>query len=217
MNVTDAVHARRSTRAFLSDPVPDETIRTLLETASRAPSGGNLQPWRIYVINGDTMTRLRAHLAEAEPMETPGYEIYPADLWEPYRTNRYQTGERLYEALGIPRDEKAARFAQLARNGDWFGAPAGIYCYIDRRMGRPQWSDLGMFLQTFMLLATEAGLATCAQEFWTMRQQAVGDFVGAPDDWMLFCGVAIGTADPDAAVNTLVTDRQELTEWAVFV
>jgi nitroreductase len=217
MDVTEAVATRRSTRAFLPDPVHDETIRALLEAASRAPSGGNLQPWRIYVINGDSMTRFRAHLAASEPMETPGYEIYPSALWEPYRTNRYETGEALYATLGIGREDKAARIAQLARNGDFFGAPAGLFCYVDRGMGKPQWSDLGMFLQSFMLLAVEAGLATCPQEFWTMRHGAVGDFVDAPDDWILFCGVALGTADPDAPVNSLATTRQDPADWVFFV
>ena len=161
MNVSDAVNARRSVRAFLPDPVSDETIRGLLEIAARAPSGGNLQPWRIFVVNGDSMHRFREHLAAAPPVEEPGYEIYPASLWEPYRTNRFTVGEQLYATLGIPREDKEGRMAQFARNGDFFGAPAALFCYIDKGMGRPQWSDLGMFLQTFMLLAQEAGLDTC--------------------------------------------------------
>lgn len=217
MNVTDAVATRKSTRAFLPDPVPDDTIRTLLEKASRAPSGGNLQPWRIYVINGDAMPRFQEHLAAAEPMEEPGYEIYPAELWEPYRSNRYKVGEQLYSTLGIPREDKSRRLAQLARNSEFFGAPAGLFCYIDRGMGPPQWSDLGMFLQTFMLLAREAGFDTCPQEFWTMRHGAVGAFVGAPDEWILFCGMAIGRADHDASVNNFVTERVPVDDWSFFV
>ena len=217
MNVTDAVNARRSVRAFLPDPVSDETIRGLLEVAARAPSGGNLQPWRIFVVNGESMDRFREHLAAADPVEPPGYEIYPASLWEPYRTNRFTVGEQLYATLGIPREDKEGRMVQFARNGDFFGAPAALFCYIDKGMGRPQWSDLGMFLQTFMLLAQEAGLDTCPQEYWTVRQNAVGSFVDAPEEWLLFCGVAIGKADPEAPVNALVTERQPVDEWAVFV
>ena len=107
--------------------------------------------------------------------------------------------------------------SQFARNGDFFGAPAAIFCFVDRQMGPPQWSDLGMFLQTFMLLAVERGLATCAQEYWSVRQGAVRSFVGAPDNEMLFCGMAIGHADPAAAVNSLRSERMPLDQWARFV
>ena len=217
MSVSNAVTARRSVRAFTSDPVPDETLRSLVDKAARAPSGGNVQPWRIYGITSATMASLRSHLSESEPVEAPGYEIYPPKLWEPYRTNRFRNGEMLYATLGLEREDKAGRLEQFARNGDFFGAQAAIFCYVDKRMGPPQWSDLGMYLQTFMLLAEEAGLNTCPQEYWTVRQNAIGEFVGAPDDVMLFCGVALGHADPDAPVNTLVTERQPLEEFATFL
>ncbi len=216
MDVRDAVAARRSVRAFLPDPVDDDLLADLLTRASRAPSGGNLQPWRVYVVNGDAMTRFRAHLAECPPFEEPGYDVYPASLWEPYRTNRFTVGEQLYASIGIARDDKNGRLAQFAKNGDSFGAPANVFCFIDRGMGMPQWSDLGMFLQTFMLLATEAGIDTCPQEFWTSRQQAVTDFVEAPDELMLFCGMAVGHADPAAPINGFTTGRQPLEEWCTF-
>lgn len=217
MNVTEAVHTRRSIRAFRPDPIEDALVRRVLEVAARAPSGGNLQPWRIYVVNGDSMTRLRAVLAERPEMDPPDYEIYPADLPEPYRTNRYLVGEQMYELLGIPREDKAGRLTQLARNGDFFGAPCALFCFVDRMMGPPQWSDLGMFLQTFMLLAVEAGLATCAQEYWSLRHRVVSDFVGAPASQMLFCGMALGRSDDEAAVNGLVTQRLPLEDWASWV
>jgi nitroreductase len=217
MDVSDAVAARRSIRAFLPDPVDDALLASLLERAARAPSGGNLQPWRVYVINGPVMDDFRSFLAQRPPIEAPAYDIYPPDLHEPYRTNRFAVGEQMYAKLGIPRDDKAARLARVAQNYDFFGAPCGLFCFVDRRMGPPQWSDLGMFLQTFMLLAVEAGLATCAQEAWAMRSQAVTEFVGAPEEQTIFCGMAIGRADPDAAVNALVSERQPLAEWATFV
>ncbi len=216
MDVRDAVESRRSVRAFRDDPVPDAVVRDLLERAARAPSGGNLQPWRIFVVNGDALGRLHAHLDERD-FEAPGYDIYPPGLVEPYRTNRFAVGEQMYELLGIPREDKAARLARLAENYRFFGAPCGLFCFIDKAMGPPQWSDLGMFLQSFMLLARGAGLDTCAQEAWAMRSAAVAGFVGAPDHWMLFCGMAIGHADPDVPVNTLVSQRQPIDEWATFV
>ena len=216
MSVTEAVANRSSIRAFLTDPISDDVLRHLLTKASRAPSGGNLQPWRIYVVNGDAMTTFRQFIAD-RPIEAGEYEIYPANLWEPYRTNRFALGEAMYAAIGIERDDRAGRLAQFARNGDFFGAPAALFCFIDRGMGAPQWSDLGMFLQTFMLLAQEAGVDTCPQEYWSVRSSAVREFCHAPEHEMLFCGMAIGHADRSAPVNTLVSERLPLDKWAKFL
>ena len=163
MNVTEATQRRASIRSFLPDPVSDQQIRDLLEVAARAPSGGNVQPWRIYVINGESMEQFRSFITERKPGESE-YPVYPPNLQEPYRTNRFELGEAMYEKLGIPREDKAARLAHLARNFDFFGAPAAFFCFVERNMGSAQWSDLGMFLQTLMLLAIEAGLDTCPQE-----------------------------------------------------
>ena len=217
MNVSDAVAHRKSIRNFLDTPVTNKVLQELLQKSARAPSGGNLQPWQIYVVNGDRMTDLRTHLKGFTGREEPAYPIYPPNLGEPYRSRRFKVGEDMYALLGIPREDKPARFAHLARNFDFFGAPAGFFCYVDRNMGPPQWSDLGMFLQTFMLLAAEAGLATCAQEAWATRPNAVGSFVGAPEEQMLFCGMALGVADEAAPVNALVSDRDDFDRWARFV
>jgi nitroreductase len=216
MHVAEAVARRKTIRQFTTEPVSDDTIRDLLEIASRAPSGGNVQPWRIYVVNGESMSRFREFIAD-KPIEQGEYEIYPASLWEPYRTNRFVLGEQMYATLGIGREDKAGRFEQFAKNGNFFDAPAGLFCYIDRGMGPPQWSDLGMFLQTFMLLAQEAGIDTCPQEYWSVRHGAVTEFVGAPDNEMLFCGMGIGHADPEAPVNSLVSERMPLDQWATFL
>ncbi|HUF98781.1 MAG TPA: nitroreductase [Ilumatobacter sp.] len=216
MNVSEAVARRASTRAFLPDPVSDHVLRDLLRQSSRAPNGGNVQPWRIYVLNGDAMARFRAFIAD-QPIEEGEYEIYPANLWEPYRSNRFALGEAMYASIGVGRDDKEGRAAQFARNGDFFGAPAALFCFIDRGMGAPQWSDLGMFLQTFMLLAQEAGIDTCPQEYWSTRYTAVQEFCQAPDNEMLFCGMAIGHADRSAPINSLVSQRMPLEEWATFL
>ena len=216
MDVTEAVTKRKSIRAFLPDPVDDETIRRLLVTASRAPSGGNVQPWRIFVLNGESMARFREFLGERPP-GPPAYDIYPKGLTEPYRSSRFKVGEDMYATIGIGRDDKAGRLAQFAKNLDFFGAPAAIFCFIDRQMGPPQWSDLGMFLQTFMLLAQEAGLDTCPQEAWAVHEEAVSEFVGAPPELRIFCGVAIGHADWDHPINSLQTEREPLDVFATFV
>ncbi len=217
MEVAAAVHARSSIRQFRSDPVDDSVLRELLADASRSPSGGNVQPWRIYVVNGASMARLREYLPTQPPVEAPEYDIYPPKLTEPYRTNRFTVGEQMYATLGITREDKPARLRQFAHNGDFFGAPAAVFCFTDRQMGPPQWSDLGMFLQTFMLLATERGLATCAQEYWSVRHGAISSFVSAPENEMLFCGVSIGYADTSAPINSLRSERMPVEEWARFV
>ena len=217
MKVSEAVVARRSIRSFLDTPVSDEQISQLLEKAARAPSGGNVQPWRVFVINGPSMPKFLQFLTDTDPRETPAYEIYPKELPSPYRDSRFKVGEDMYKLLNIPRDDKPSRFAHLARNFKFFDAPAAFFCFIDKTMGPPQWSDLGMFLQTFMLLAQEEGLDTCAQEAWANRSQAVANFVGAEDNLMLFCGMAIGHKNPEADVNSLVSDRAPLETWAKFV
>jgi len=217
VNVSEAVATRKSIRAFLPNPVPDDVIRALLAGAARAPSGGNVQPWRIYVVNGDSMDDLLTYLDGCEPVEEPEYEIYPSGLWEPHRTARFELGEQMYSLLGVPREDKEGRLRQFARNARFFDAPAAIFTFIDRRFGPPQWSDLGMFLQTFMLLARELGLHTCPQEYWSTRHGAISRFVGAPENEMLFCGMAIGQADPEAPVNRLESERLAVDEFAVWI
>ena len=220
MSVTEAVLARKSIRAFLDTPISDELIREVLSKASRAPSGGNLQPWRVYVINGETTERfktmMRAKVAAGET-ETPEYDVYPKGLKEPYRSSRFKVGEDMYALLEIPRSDKPARLRRLAHNYWFFDAPAALFCYVDRDMGLPQWSDLGMFLQTVMLLFQEAGVDTCAQESWARWPNTVADFVGAPPELMLFSGLAIGHRDPNQPVNELVSDREPLESFAAFV
>jgi nitroreductase len=205
------VARRRSVRAFTDEPVPSDLIVDVLSRATRAPSGGNLQPWHLYLLNGEAMAKFRAimdvRLADNPLGETPQYAVYPPNLKEPYRTRRFEIGEAMYEKLAIPRADKLARLAWLQNNDRFFGAPAALFCFTDRIMGPPQWSDLGMLLQTAMLLFEEAGLGTCAQEAWSRWPETVAKFVGAPDELMLFCGLAIGHPDRLAQVNMLRAAR----------
>ena len=217
MDVTEAVDSRKSIRAFLDKAVDDSLIKELLEKSSRAASGGNLQPWKIYVINGKTMNSFHKFQSEWTEPETPAYAIYPENLKEPYKTSRYEVADDMYSLLGIEREDKEARFKQVLKNYEFFGAPAAFFCFVDRQMGRPQWSDLGMFLQTFMLLAREVGLDTCPQEAWAMKQESVTAFVEAPDELMLFCGMAIGYQDEFEKVNELRTSRRPIEDWTVFL
>ncbi len=220
MDVTEAIDARRSVRGFLGTPVDPALLRNLAIKASRAATGGNLQPWHIAIVQGEPLARLKATMAEkiaAGATETPAYDIYPKDLTAPYRDRRYTVGEAMYAHLGIPRDDKPARQKWFARNFEFFGAPAAYFCTVDRRMGPPQWSDLGMYLQNLMLLAVEAGLATCPQECWAMYPETVGTFLDIPEGRMLFCGIAIGYEDKTAPANALRTERADEAEWLTTI
>ena len=217
MNVSDAVQSRSSIRAFLSNPVSNELLKALLQKSARSPSGGNLQPWKIYVLNENAIANFLEFQAGWSEPETPAYDIYPPSLKEPYRSSRFEVGEQMYSLLEISREDKEARINQVMKNFNFFGAPAAIFCYVDRDMGPPQWSDLGMFLQTFMLLAQEAGLDTCAQEAWAMKHDSVSTFLQTAESDMLFCGMAIGYKDQNAIINQLKTSRRTSDEWMKFI
>lgn len=219
MDVSEAVASRRSKRAYVDRPVAPELLREVLTLAARAPSGGNLQPWRVHVLTGETLVRFRgvmaARLARGDT-DAIEYAVYPPSLQEPYRSQRFVLGEALYEKIGVARTDKLGRLAQFARNWDFFGAPAGLFCFVDRRMGPPQWSDLGMYLQTVMLLLRERGVDSCAQESWTTYAQTVYGFLQTAPEWMLFSGMAIGYADPDAPINALVSERADFDTFATL-
>jgi nitroreductase len=217
MRVSEAVASRHSVRAFLERPVPRATVERLLERARRTPSGGNLQPWRVYVLGGARLdafrTRVAARQRDLPRGEEREYRIYPEELKEPYRSRRFQCGEDLYASIGVARDDKPARLRQFANNFDFFGAPLAMFFAVDRTMGPPQWSDMGMFIQTLMLLAREEGLHTCAQEAWAYWPRTVGEFLGMPPELMLFCGLALGHRDDEHPINRWRTSRAELDEF----
>lgn len=219
MSVSEAVTARRSVRGFTDRPVDPALLRTLVERAARAPSGGNLQPWHIDVVGGAPLESFKREIAAklmAGETETPAYDIYPPKLDDPYRTRRFEVGEAMYGHIGIPREDKAARRMWFARNFAFFGAPVALFCTVDRGMGPPQWSDLGMYLQTLMLLLVEHGLASCPQECWAIYPEAVTRFLGTPPERMLFCGMAIGYEDEAEPANRLRSARAPLDDWASF-
>jgi len=221
MTVTDAILSRFSARAFLDTPVSGEQLREILDIARRSPSGGNLQPWRVWILGGEAMSRFRALMKErlaATPLGEGGeYQIYPPSLKEPYRSRRFQCGEDLYATIRIHREDRPGRLQQFARNYDFFGAPVAMFFAIDRDMQQGQWADLGMFLQSIMLLARERGLHTCPQEAWSVWPKTLGEFLGIPSELMLFCGMSIGYLDESHPINTLRTARAPLEEIATFV
>jgi nitroreductase len=219
-SVSHAIDTRLSCRAFLPTPVPDVLIRQLLETAKRAPSGGNLQPWHVHVLSGAPLSEflglIRTRLKTAPHGEGTEYDIYPKQLTEPYSTRRFECGDDVYRAAGIPREDRAARLQQFARNYEFFGAPVALFFAIHRQMGLGQWADLGMFMQNLMLLAREHGLHTCPQESWAVWHKTVAEYLQLPADLMLFCGMALGYADAGAPINQVRTQRADLSEFATL-
>jgi len=220
LNVSEAVARRVSIRAFKPDPVPAEVLRTLLAKAARSPSGGNLQPWKVHVVAGEPLARFKALVAElhaAGRSETAEYDVYPPNLWEPLRGRRTATRPPRFRALGFDPNDKAGDAALTRLNMTFFGAPVGLFFSIDRRCGQAQWSDLGMFFQTVMLLAVEAGLDTCPQMYWSRWPKTIAQFVGMPDDHMVYAGMSLGYRDASQAICAVPTDREPLESYATFI
>jgi nitroreductase len=220
MSVTEALYTRISTRDFLPDPVPESVMRDILDAARWSPSGGNLQPWRVVVVTGAERQAVidLAHttLAANPAGDDAGYPMYPANLWEPYRTRRFKIGEDMYATMGIERENKPARYAHVARNMEFFGAPVGMFFIIDKGMGHGQWAHLGMFIQSVALAAIERGVQSCIQEAWAPVRGALGQHFGIADNEVIYCGMALGHANPANPVNTLRSDRCEVDEIATF-
>ncbi|WP_257545883.1 nitroreductase [Sphingopyxis sp. DBS4] len=222
-SVTEALHRRRSVRAFTDAPVDPDVLKAVFAAAQRAPSGGNLQPWQVTLVTGEPWDRVKSAVAARIAMGREGqqaeYDIYPRGLTDPWESRRFGVGEALYASLGIPREDKAARLARFMENYRGFGAPVMLFLHCSRIMGPPQWSDMGMWLQSVMLLLVEHGLASCPQECWAMYGQTVRETLGLGEDQILFTGLAIGHADDGQAVNQWPVPRVDLNEvidWQGF-
>jgi nitroreductase len=216
MNVSDAVAYRRSVRGFLDRPVDVALVRNIVERAGWAASGGNLQPWHVDIVHGESMARLKAVMAEktaARETETPEYPVYPMGLTDPWESRRFEVGEMLYGAIGIPREDRKARAIWFSRNFQFFDAPMGLFVSLDRQMGLPQWADAGALLNSIMLLLCEAGLDSCPQECWAIFPKTIGGFLGMPDSRILWTGMSIGYKNPEEPANGLRPNRAPADEW----
>lgn len=216
MDVSQALQQRHSVRAFLPQAPSAALVHELLEHAAGAPSGGNMQPWRVIALTGESLAQVLQAATQSNPQEAGNSQSYPPNLWEPYRSRRFANGEALYRTLGIPREDKAGRLQQLAKNTQFFGAPVGIFICIDERMGQPQWMDIGIYLQSLMLCATERGLASCAQGFWRKYTETLRELLQLPQPYTIACGLALGYEDTTAPINTLAAGRAPLDEWATL-
>ena len=221
--VDQAITTRRSIRAYLPTPVPRQTIEEILAVASRAPSGTNTQPWKVYVLTGAARERLSARICAAhdDPAQrsqhAEEYAYYPTEWRSPYVDRRRKVGWDLYSLLGIAKTDKARMHSQHARNYTFFDAPVGLIFTIDRVMQQGSWLDYGMFLQNIMIAARARGLHTCAQAAFTQFHRIIEDFLQLPPERMVVCGMSLGWADLDAVENTLVTEREPVSGFATFL
>ncbi|RZB19033.1 nitroreductase [Streptomyces sp. F001] len=219
MDIYEAVTSRRAVRGFTDRPVPREALERVLSAAAWAPSASNIQPWHAYVLTDAPLAELKKHAGErlvaGDPWDEPEYEQYPPTLKSPYGERRSAFGAQRYGALGIAREDLDARQRAAAANWDCFGAPAALFCYIDRDMGPAQWSDVGMYLQTVMLLLRAEGLHSCPQMAWAKYHRTVAEVLSPPDELLLFCGMSIGFED--VTVDYARTGRAPLDETVTFV
>ena len=219
MDVYEAVRTRRSVRNFTNRPVPREALERVLAAAAWAPSGSNIQPWHTYVVTGASLVEIRKlageRVAAGDRCDEREYEMYPADLKSPYRERKSAFGAQRYGELGIARGDLEARQRAASANWNFFGAPAALFCYIDRGMGPPQWADVGGYLQTVMLLLRAEGLHSCPQMAWSVYRKTVAKVLSPPDGLLLYCGMSIGYED--VTVPSERMGRAPLDETVTFV
>ena len=225
--VDDAINGRQSVRQFLPKAVPRALIEHLLSLASRAPSGTNTQPWRAYVLQGNSLSSLVSQVCTVHDAiaRNPAlaadyreaYDYYPEQWVSPYIERRRENGWGLYGLLGITKGDKAAMHAQQQRNFRFFDAPVGLMFTLDRVMGRGSLVDYGMFMQSLMVAARGHGLDTCPQAAWNGFAKIILPHIGAGEGEMLVCGMSLGYSDPAALVNTFRTPRVPMTELTTWL
>ncbi len=225
--VDEAITSRHSVRAFLDTPVDPQTIKDILTVASRAPSGTNVQPWKVYVVTGQKRAEMidRVCAAQIELLQKPElaaqyqetFAYYPETWISPFIDRRRANGWGLYGLLGIQKGEKEKMAAQQLRNFQLFDAPVALYFTVNKIMGIGSKMDISMMLQNVMVAAKARGLDTCPQAAWNHFHPIVLDILGAPDDEELVCTIALGYADPDHIVNTFITPREPVENFTVFL
>lgn len=219
--VEQAILKRRAVRAFLPDPVDPTLVRRLIELAARAPSGTNMQPWKLRVVGPQTRARLEtALIAALEAGERPGaeeYRYYPERFREPYLSRRRKVGWDLYGLLGVAKGDTAGMLRQTAANLRFFDAPVALMLTIDRDLEIGSWLDLGMFIENLLIAAQGHGLDSCPQAIFAQFHSIVRRELAIPEDEIVVCGIAIGKADPDAPANRLVPEREPIERFATWL
>lgn len=218
-HVDHAIRSRRSVRRFLPTPVPKKMVEDLLELAARAPSGTNVQPWKVYVLTGKEKDRLSAAILDkhnSSGMDGREFDYYPTEWADPWLSRRRKIGFDLYGLLGIGKTDKERMKEQTGRNYRFFDAPVGIIFTMDRQLGRGMFIDYGMFMANLMTAARARGLDTCPQAAFADYHQTIREVLGIPENELVVCGMSLGYADPDAPENRLVTEREPVANFTDF-
>lgn len=220
MSVAEAIEGRQSIRGFLDKPVPRAVLERVFEIAGRSPSGSNMQPWFVHVLQGRAKQALSDEilgLHHAGDLGRREYNYYPVTWRDPYLARRRRNGWGLYGLLGIARDDKAAMAEQHRKNYTFFGAPVGLIFSIDRDMERGSWLDMGMFIQSVMIAARGEGLDTCAQAAFCPYHEVVARHIALPSPRQIVCGMSVGYADPAAKINGFRAERVQVADFATWV
>ena len=221
MDVFEAIGSRKSIRAFTDQPVEKELLDKLLQISQRSPSGTNTQPWYVYLCTGDVKQAITDDVlkmaAEGKSKKYEDYDYYPPVWRDVHQARRRAVGWGLYGLLGIEKGDREGSARQGARNFKFFDAPVGLFVTVDSYVTRGSWADAGMYIQTIMLAARGLGLHTCPQAAWIPLQEPVFKHLGIPDDQELVTGMSLGYADKDAIENTLVSEREDVSNVARFV
>jgi nitroreductase len=214
----EVLRQRRSIRAFRPDPVPLGLVRDLLECARRAPSGTNIQPWKVHVVTGAVRERLVSEVLAHRETHPPDHSAeFPRAVRPQVYTDRARAlGKAMYGLIGIPKGDRAANWAQWGRNYQFFDAPVGLIFTIDKALDQMSFLDTGMFIQNLLLAAKARGLGTCPQGAWNNYWTVTRRVLDIPEDQWIVCGVSLGWPDESAPVNSLVADREPIEAFATF-
>jgi nitroreductase len=218
--VCQTLRSRASTRAYTGRTLSIYLVREILEAARWAPSGSNMQPWKVIAVAGsarDDVCDLARRTLTLNPAGEDGdYPVCPVDLPSPFRERRSLAAGQRYVAMGIGRNDQAARTAALVRNYDFWGAPVGLFFVTSRDLGHSQWAHLGMFIQSVVLVVEEMGLGSCVQEAWAKVRESLRRHFGLPCHEVIYCGMALGYADTAQPINALRTTREPVESFATF-
>lgn len=220
MNLNELIKSRYSVRNFTNDNVDIKTIREILEIASNAPSGGNIQPWKVYVVTGSAKEKLikkALNNFDNGVQEKIEYDIYPNPLDEEYKRRRSECARDMYTALSIKQDDTELRLSQIRENFKFFGAPVGMIVTIDSAFAENGWGHVGMFIQNICLSAVDNDMGTCLQESWSIYPETVKDFLNIPDNEVVWCGIALGYPNKEHPVNNYRTSRESIEKFVTFI
>ncbi len=220
MELREAVQTRRSIRRFRPEPVPADLVWEMLAQAAWAPSWGNTQSWKCYLVTGNALEAVRQGNREAlEAGRLPAPDMTMPQTWPELLKKRYtDTGKRVLQALGIPREDKTARLGHSLDMFQLFGAPCLLVFTVDQALVVPYaMLDVGSLVQTFCLLAHDRGLGTCIMAVSVGFPEVLRRCLPVAKHEAFAIGVAVGYPDAEAPVNRFPRARAPLSEWVVPV